>query len=620
MPGSESHRPQPALVLLILFALLVILASSAQTALTEAQPQIQPPSALTKPSAPTCPPPCLTPEQEAALVEVRKILQEARQVAERVEPEKVVERWVTLGLTLPSAKQTVLKDLQGSKAGLLREIEQAQFRAGDFSTAATTTQPWYLAFAQVQYGLVEEAVQTAIRTRLNEDTVLALVQTLARQGQIDAAVRLAEGQLAKEQLDHRRYRNEAAIFALLAREQARVGDVRAKETVQRAVKAAKNVKPSQDQALAFVHVARTQAAMGDQTESSHAFRQAFEAALAVRDEGGKHGALAMVAVGQAESGDLDGSGQTFGKLIQFKNDLEPKKRASALAWTACHQLTSGHRAAGTEVFRQAIRMTESLPIREQVDTLFKIGKWQLKAGDREAAIKTLERMLQKAAEIEDERQREVQLDWIYSFETEATGDLNKALARALATRDIKKRASRLAFVASKTLEAKNHQDRAALLKEISEVATTPTKESVPEASISAVFASVARIRAATGDASAALQAADRLEDNLSKAKLYSDLLHLLTQKGALTEAWQFAARVKKDWTWWSQSALRDLARVTARVGDPQEALTWISQQTEDYVRAYTVLGIAEGRMERSNIEDVSGQMSRTPLRGKSLCE
>ncbi len=69
-----------------------------------------------------------------------------------------------------------------------------------------------------------------------------------------------------------------------------------------------------------------------------------------------------------------------------------------------------------------------------------------------------------------------------------------------------------------------------------------------------------------------------------------------------------------------EGALRDLARVTAHVGDPQEALTWASQQTEDYVRAYTVLGIGEGRMERSNIEDVNGQLSRSPLREKSLCE
>ena len=234
--------------LLISLALVLGLVVPAQTAPTEAQPKSQVPPVLTKPSAPACAPPCLTAEQEAALVEVRKILQEARQVAQ--------------GITIPAkglfSRESELKILRDEKAELIRKIEQAQFRAGDFTTAASTEQPWTLARAQVRYGKVRDAVLTASRTHLSDDTLLSLVDALIRAGAMQDAITVAETDVAKQGVLDWRQREQATVLSLIAQRQHEAGDPAASETLQRALQAAqhKDLKHSRDRFLALIHVAR----------------------------------------------------------------------------------------------------------------------------------------------------------------------------------------------------------------------------------------------------------------------------------------------------------------------------------------------------------------------------
>jgi hypothetical protein len=79
----------------------------------------------------------ITPEQEAALVEVRKILREAKQAAESYTPPSKL-----------TTSPTMLRALERRKNLLLDEIEQAQLRAGDLAAASGTKRLDLLALAR----------------------------------------------------------------------------------------------------------------------------------------------------------------------------------------------------------------------------------------------------------------------------------------------------------------------------------------------------------------------------------------------------------------------------------------------------------------------------------------
>lgn len=107
-------------------------------------------------------------------MEVRKILIEAWEVAE--------------GIRMPSRLLTEphrIKAMEELRTRLLDEIEQSQFRAGDFHAAGTTKQIDLLAVAQATYGKTEDAVQTTSRPRVtSDDALLALVDMLINVGDV----------------------------------------------------------------------------------------------------------------------------------------------------------------------------------------------------------------------------------------------------------------------------------------------------------------------------------------------------------------------------------------------------------------------------------------------------
>lgn len=591
---------------LLSLGLVLALQGAAQTAPTEAQPQSQVPSALTKLAKPACPPPCLSAEQEAALVEVRKILKEARQVAE--------------GITIPtrglSTRESELKVLRDEKTKLVGRIEQAQFQAGDFSAAATTTQPWFLALTQVKHGHIQEGIQAAARGHLHEDSLLALVKALAITGHIQAAIRVVQTDLPKETVEHWRYRNEAAALALIAREQKRIGDQVVSETMQRALKAALAVKWPLDRYLAFVHVARAQAAMGDQTGSADSFRQAIQTALAIRRDATPAAALAGIAVAQAESGDAAGSAQTFLESIRLTNGLAAKEKAFRLVRTACSQVMRGQRESGQQTFQQALQVAETLSPVEKGRVLREIGAWQLKAGEREALAETLERAQKAGVDVADLAAR--------------AGYMQMALSQVESSQDVRWKIGSMRFFATLLVTISEQADiqPAALVKRFAKEAPLLAKETTFRDSQDAKFAAkdIAVIQAAAGDLTAVLRTIETISDESYLAgHVYPEVTQILTKQGNLAGARQVASSLKEDWIFGGTSeannrdALRELAKLGARSGDVQGTLAWARKQPGPYARGYALLGVAEELMEQQRIEDIGKLLSETPLRGMSPC-
>ena len=136
-----------------------------------------------------------------------------------------------------------------------------------------------LAFAQLRYDHLGEALKNVERTELWEEGALTFVYELIQAGQIDSAVKVVETHIKKKR------RHEAALFALIAREEARLGDSRAPKTILRARVAAKLVAVPNDRALALVYVARAQRVMGDRVGSEETIREALDTALKAPRDG-----------------------------------------------------------------------------------------------------------------------------------------------------------------------------------------------------------------------------------------------------------------------------------------------------------------------------------------------
>jgi hypothetical protein len=525
-------------------------------------------------------------------VEVRKILKEARQVAE--------------GITIPEkglfAKESELKILRDSKKTLIGKIEKAQFRAGDFSTASSTEQPWNLALAQAKYGNVQEAVKAAAREQFGStvalDDLLLLMDELIRTGAMQAAITVAENDVAKERVPDSRLREQATVLSLIARRQYEKGDPAAPASLQRALQAAQTTKNLEDKFLALIHVARAQAVMGDPTASAVTFRQASQAAVAQEKDIEKAHALRQIAKAQAESGDRAASEETFQQAFQFGNKVAvPSVRAFVVGCLAWAQVTSGQRTAGRKKFQQALSAAESLTSVEKRRVLAEIATWQAKVGDQDEFLETLQR-LRDAGSSMDARVLAAR-----------AGYLRTAIDLLDATEDISERIGGMRSLTHMLVAASERDgiQPASLIKRFAREAPILAKQATFSNMRKAEFATkdIAVIQAAAGDLPAALRTIESISrESFLSGYVYPEVIQVLIAQGNLEGARQVAVGLKKDWILSSMGALRDLAKLGVRSGDVQGTLAWARQRTSPYSRGYALLGVAEELMEQKRIEDL----------------
>ncbi|HJS66203.1 MAG TPA: hypothetical protein VJ760_02600, partial [Nitrospiraceae bacterium] len=126
----------------------------------------------------------LTPEQEAALVEVRKILKEASEVAQSV----VIKN--------PESKEGTF--LQNSKNFVLGGIVSAQARAGDIEGATLTAEAnqWIgsfpIAIAQAKAGAPHEALKTVDTSNFRPQALQVILEALHKSGDRRTALEVIE--------------------------------------------------------------------------------------------------------------------------------------------------------------------------------------------------------------------------------------------------------------------------------------------------------------------------------------------------------------------------------------------------------------------------------------------
>lgn len=552
----------------------------------------------------------LTPEQETALVEVRKILIEAWEVAISIVPPTKPR-----GSTTPENRQT---DLERYKNKLLRDIEEARFQAGDFATAATSQQHWDLALAQIRYGHLRVAVKTAAQGRfISNAETLAIMKMLSDAGDQAGVLELAQAQAGKNSLDVEQRQTQAELLAYLARRQAQVGKPEASATLDRAIEAVQaNNKYPAFQYAGWTAIGCAQAAMGNQASSAESFQRAVEAALAFRPkhhEAQRVQVLRLVGRAARESGQKAIGEQIFQEAIRAANRLADHQiRASVMGMVAETQILSGDRTGGMQTFQSILDFTEELPSgQERQRVLAKILERQLAAGERELAAATLKRMRQQAEVITDPKQRAGSLDGVKWWEAQFVTP-QMALERAYALQgDDEKQAEALASAAIRLIRSKEPFATPEILQRMSGTASALLARPFPNdrKRVDQYLSNLARVQAIAGGASSALQVLDRIPE--PRKELHLELVFLLTKKRDIAGAKQILSmlNVKDEEMPWGSSgmtygdAFRGLAKAQAAT-DSSGSLVWARQQKSLYAQVETLLGIALGIMDRERIPEI----------------
>lgn len=590
-----------AVLLAVLFVSVEVVSGLA--AVTEPQLPVQTAPPLS--AVPTQPgkPVWLTPEKESALVEVRKILRDAKQAAESD--------------TVPNKLITSFNS-ERRKTLLLEEIERAQLRAGDFTAAADTKRLHLLALAQAQYGDINGAIQTATRNTAVENELLTLVDTFIKAGDIPAAVTVAQSNFAKNSVALWRQRDQAAVYALIARRQHEAGDPEASATLQKAVKAVPEPTHTPDRYLALLHVARTQAILGDRAGSEESFRNALDAGLAQREPIEKVEALRVIAKAQAESGNRAASDQTFQQAIQTIDVASPPRiyNLGCIAW---NQITTGNKAAADQTFQGAIRNVESLEMRERGQALHQLGVWQIRAGDLEGARQTVQLLRRRAELLTDAKAKSTTI-WLAAGLALRAGDPKLAIALAPQITDEWEQAAHLAYIAKTLISTHDPFGTPEVFQQLAESAGTLLKHSPPKDSSKrdTMRSFLALVQAAAGDVPAALQTADTISFTPERNRAYGKAVHLLAAKSDFANAKRVIQAMEEDWlAVENMGVVRTFTQAQAKIDQEAAALAWARQQNSPYIRAKGLLGVALGIMRRHGIQDADRLAPDIPMR--DLC-
>ena len=599
---------------LLLLSVVIVLGLSAQGVVVEAQPADTSQSVSTADATPVKKLAPLTPEQEAALVEVRTVLSEAWEVAAHIE--------------MPSSlftKQVTIKALGEVKQKLLWSIVDAQLQAGDFSNPASSYDLQGAVIDQIQYGHLQEAVQTATHETFSFSAgTLVILKLLSDARDLAGAMQVAEAQVRGRRYsgaERRQY--EAELMAYMARRQAEAGKPEARETLARALDAIRSNKNAPYQSAPYfqhgglVAVGCAQAAMGDHAQGEESMRQAIKAAVALpREEydGQKGWIVSLIGQAAAESGLHKVSQEAFQESLRLARHIpDSAARTKVMAKVAVSQLQSGDRTEGQRMLEEATTFAESLPDhQERRRASAAIVVQHIETGDLKGAAAIAEQMRRRAETLPDAKERAADLKAIRWWDAKLLPP-QVALERAYAIQgDDQAQADALA---SATFILVNRTESVAtpeMLQRMSQAAATLLAKPLPDDRKKAdhYLFSIARVQAVADGASQALETVARIKNSNNENTRYVMLVSLLTQKRDAAGAKQVADAFKDEWLPWdgTATALREVGRVQVQSRDASEAVQWAQQQKNPYAKAEILLGVGLGIMEREGIYSFRRQL------------
>ena len=531
----------------------------------------------------------LTPEQEAALVEVRKILKEASEVAQSV----VIKN--------PESKEGTF--LQNSKNFVLGGIVSAQARAGDIEGATLTAEAnqWIgsfpIAIAQAKAGAPHEALKTVDTSNFRPQALQVILEALHKSGDRRTALEVIEKVYMP-------WDRAEALF-LYARFLAKAGDPAASEVAQRAYTFSNTL--AKGGPWVYVRLAEFQADAGDSTASHQSFQKARDAAFAVSDVQQQFKGLIMVAQAQMQNRDQLGSEKTMAEAIRLAKGLPAKQQEIELGEIVRKQLAVGNRTAASETVRLILQLPGGSSPYDQADGLMRQARWHLTLGDREAAKTALQTVLPRVRAIANESATpELERNYIHYGLARLAADIglyNLAQEAVRAITNDQSKAQLIRAIVTGIITAPESPEVQQVMQTLAEDATSLTGIlSFPR---DLTLLDVAVIQAAVGDVKTAVRTADRVVEAL-RDNTYREMVHVLIVNKDWNAAQQVLSRIKAEWMLdqSSQHMFRALTRAEVQAGVGQRALEWAHKQPGSIARANALLGVVEGLMESVGIEQL----------------
>lgn len=565
-------------------ALVGMLVDTGCAAMPETEEQA-PPAHTASPvqaiSVPSVKPDWLTPEKEVALVEVRKILREAREVAEGIQPPSPL-----------FSDRHRRKALERIKNNLLNRIEAAQLQAGDVTITPTSTREGQfgykqsLAQAQARYGFTKEAVQTSSTEAITGDSLLVLVEALVQSGDIPAAIRVADMQVPKDSVELYRQQTAAAVYSYIAEAQHKAGGLNARDTLARAIKEGPTAKfaHTTEYIHGLIPLARAQATLGDKASAAETLKKATDALSIKRKDRDPSGAFMVIAKAQGETGDRVSSAQTFQRAIELRT---APYHLTCLGWA---QAVTGQRDAALQSFKLAIDDAEKLPVEGQSRALSDLVLWQLEIGDREGALETVERA------------RRIAAPNVISI-AGAAGNWKLAYDLARAASDDASKAAWLNYITRTLVKSGDSFGTPELFQKLADEAS-PILEHRPPASDSkagVMYTNIAEIQTAAGDVTAATKTIKRIVSESQQWVAYGNIVKILIGRRDLPIATQIASSLKDEWRP-STEIFGNIGTAYGKSGETAAGLAWMHEQRNPYEKAYGLLGVAQGLLKQHGID------------------
>ncbi len=537
----------------------------------------------------------LTSEKEAALVEARKILREASQLAQSV--------------AIKNPESNEGKFLDRNKKFVLRDIAAAQARAGDIDGAIANgwekSEAVGLAYARA--GQPHEALKVVNARHLRPENLEVILEALHKSGDGGTALDVIENVYVP-------WDRAEALF-LYARFLAKSGDPRANEIAQRAYALSNTL--AKGQPWVYARLGEFQADTGDSMASRQSFQKARDAALAGSDPEQRLKSLLMVARTQSRYMDQPASEKTYGEAIRVTKDFPPIQQESKLGGIAREQLKIGHRAAAAETVRLILQVPSGSSPGEQAEGLMRQARWHLTLGDQEAAKAALQAVAPKVRALADGylTAKLEKGDSHHGSPELGKSNVYYSLARLAAECGLYEMAQEAVRVITSE-QAKANAIRYIITGSIQK-SDRPEVQQVIQALVKdatdligllsfprdLTLLDVAVIQAAAGDVPAAVRTADRVVDAL-RDHAYRDMASILIERKNWSGAQEILSRMKAQWMLDESShhTFRTLGKAQAKASGGKQVIEWAQTQPDAVARANVLLGVAEGLMDKTGIE------------------
>ena len=394
------------------------------------------------------------------------------------------------------------------------------------------------------------------------------------------------------------------------------GDPEASATLQKAINAVPEPTHTPDRYQALLHVARTQAILGDRAGSEESFRKAIDTGLTQRELLEKVEALRVIAKAQAESGNRFASDQTFQQAIKLVDTASPPRffNFACIAWS---QITSGNKTAGIQTFQQAIRNVEKIEPTKRGQALMDLGLWQIKAQDLEGARRTVQLLLRRAESLTDPEGKSATIASAAGLAMRA-GDAKQAIELAAQVTDDWGRAGVLTSIAKTLISTHDPFGTPEVFQQLAEAASAllkhpPQKE---QSKRDNMRSNIALVQAVADDVPAALRTADTISTLSGRIQAYGKAANSLTAKADFAHAKRVIQAMEEDWfAGDTEAVVHTFTQAQATGADETEALVWARQQKNVYARAQALVGVALGIMRRHSIIPYIDQIARViPMR------